>query len=91
VFDHSPVFRIGGDEFAVILQNSDFDNREQLVVQFENRRKEICDSAENKWEEVHIALGIAVYDPQNDSGISDTIRRADRMMYDNKRIIKSQS
>ena len=91
VFDHSPVFRIGGDEFAVILQNSDFDNREQLVVQFENRRKEICDSAENKWEEVHIALGIAVYDSQNDSGISDTIRRADRMMYDNKRDTKLQS
>ena len=28
VFQHSPVFRIGGDEFAVILQNDDYENRE---------------------------------------------------------------
>ena len=31
VFAHSPVFRIGGDEFAVVLQNEDFINREDLI------------------------------------------------------------
>ena len=90
IFDHSPVFRIGGDEFAVILQNSDYSDREKLVEQFEIHRKEMCDSAKNKWDEVHIAIGIAVYNQNDDSLVSDTIRRADRLMYENKRIGKTQ-
>lgn len=89
-FDHSPVFRIGGDEFAVILMNNDFDNRENLLEQFEKKRQEITSSAENKWDEIHIAIGIAVYDPENDASVSDTARRADRIMYDNKRMIKQR-
>ena len=90
VFDHSPVFRIGGDEFAIILMNNDFKNRDELVALFEERRKEICREAANKWEEVHIAYGIAVYDEKLDASVSDAARRADKIMYENKRIIKSQ-
>ncbi len=88
VFDHSPVFRIGGDEFAVVLQNNDYENREQLMAAFEDKRREICTEAPNKWEEVHIAAGIAVYDPQLDRSVSETASRADHMMYENKRIAK---
>ena len=90
VFQHSPVFRIGGDEFAVVLQNEDLKNREALVEKFENMREEICAAAENKWDEVHIALGIAVYDPNTDQSVNDTARRADKLMYDNKRAGKKQ-
>ena len=78
-----------GDEFSVILQNDDYNNREKLVEMFEKRRKEICDSAKNKWEEVNIALGIAVYDPENENAVADTMRRADKIMYENKRIQKN--
>lgn len=88
VFDHSPVFRIGGDEFAAVLMNNDFKNRDQLVEQFEKRRKEICNSAENKWEEVHIALGIAVYDSKKDKSVDEIAQRADKTMYENKRMEK---
>ena len=35
VFKHSPVFRIGGDEFAVILQDEDYRNRDALNDSFE--------------------------------------------------------
>ena len=31
VFTHSPVFRIGGDEFAVIVRGRDFEKREKLI------------------------------------------------------------
>ena len=85
VFQHSPVFRVGGDEFMVVLRNEDLENREELVRQFESTREEICAKAENKWEEVHVSLGIAVYDPEVDSSANDTVRRADKIMYENKR------
>ena len=86
---HSPVFRIGGDEFSVILQNEDYRNRDQLVRQFEKTSKEINDSREDRWEQVHVALGIAVYDAKNDRSVNDVVRRADKFMYENKRARKN--
>ena len=91
VFHHSPVFRIGGDEFAVVLQGDDFDNREELVKLFEERSKEVNAASQNKWEEIHMAHGIAVYDPGVDSSANDTVRRADKIMYENKRLEKEKS
>jgi diguanylate cyclase (GGDEF)-like protein len=88
VFQHSPVFRIGGDEFAVVLMNDDFANREELIRQFENAEHDISSATENRWEQVHIALGVAVYDPSIDRSVNDTARRADKIMYENKRIGK---
>ena len=85
IFQHSPVYRIGGDEFAVILQNEDFRNRDELVRRFDACAEEICASAENSWEEIHIAMGIAVFDPKTDQNVTDAVRRADRIMYANKR------
>ena len=85
VFQHSTVFRIGGDEFSVILQNADYENREVLVEQFKAGMVEISASAKHEWEEAHIAMGIAVYDSQRDRSVNDVIRRADESMYENKR------
>lgn len=83
-FEHSPVFRIGGDEFAVILMNRDFDERETLVWHFDQACKETQVSAENTWERVDVARGLAVYDPQEDDSVTSVVRRADRLMYENK-------
>ena len=83
-FQHSPVFRIGGDEFAVILQNEDYENREELEKEFRANRRKFCASAAEKWEEPHVAVGIAAYDPAIDSAVADTIHRADQIMYENK-------
>ena len=90
IFQHSPVFRVGGDEFAVVLQNEDFANREELIQRFEKDAETICGAAENQWDEVSIAMGIAVYDPENDEALNDTVRRADKIMYDNKRRAKKR-
>ena len=84
VFQHSPVFRIGGDEFAVVLENEDFQNRDELVKLFEEKQKETCSSAESAWDEVRVAYGIAVYDPEHDRSVNETARRADKLMYTNK-------
>ena len=85
VFQNHQVFRIGGDEFAIILQNEDCDNIDSLVKTFENFVIRINDEALNVWEKVNIAYGITEYDPENDRDIDEVIRRADKYMYDDKR------
>ena len=88
VYDHSPVFRIGGDEFAVVLQNEDYQNREALAELFEKDAEQIRASAENKWEQVSVAMGMAEYDLRTDTFVDDVVRRADITMYENKRARK---
>ena len=87
-FQHSPVFRIGGDEFAVILENDDFRDREKLFARFRKERAEIRASAEHEWEQANISMGAAVYDPETDPAVIDVARRADKAMYENKRLRK---
>ena len=88
VFQHSPVFRIGGDEFAAVLQNEDYANRDALVRQFEEGCEAACAAAENEWERVRVSMGMAVFDADADPSVSDTVRRADKFMYENKRARK---
>ena len=89
VFLHSPVFRIGGDEFAVILRNFDYEGREVLINQFETSIAEINAGTKNKWEKVDMAFGITAYDEKTDRYVSDVVRRADKEMYDHKQQIKA--
>ena len=91
VFQHSPVFRIGGDEFAVVLRNDDFKNRDELIDKFDADAAEICAAAKNAWEKVHVAMGFAIYDPKQDHSVVDTVRRADKVMYENKQEHKKNS
>lgn len=88
IFKNSPVFRIGGDEFSVILQGDDYRNREALIKQFEDACERINAATENEWEQIHISFGFAEYDPLNDGAVSDVLRRADKVMYENKRLRK---
>ena len=89
VFEHSPVFRIGGDEFAAILQNDDFHNREALTRLFARRSAEACAATDRSWEKVRVAMGIAVYDPKIDEHVDDVVHRADKLMYEDKRSRKA--
>ncbi len=90
VFQHSPVFRIGGDEFSVIMQNDAFRDREDLIREFHKAMAETNAAAENPWEQVRVSFGIAEYDPEQDGAVIDVVRRADKNMYENKRIRKTQ-
>ena len=85
VFEHSPVFRVGGDEFAVVLQNEDYQRRSELTELFEKAADEICTTAENKWEQASVTLGMAEYDPKSDVSVDEVIRHADKTMYEKKR------
>ncbi|MBQ3786187.1 MAG: transporter substrate-binding domain-containing protein [Lachnospiraceae bacterium] len=91
IFEHSPVFRIGGDEFATVLLKDDYDKRDELLELFEKQRTELCAKASDPWEEPRVSMGIAVYDSVHDASVSDTVRRADKLMYENKRQGKAKN
>ena len=91
-FVHSPVFRIGGDEFVVFMQNVDYRNADQLIREFNARQKELqADDSLSPAEKVSAAIGYAVYDPETDSCVQDVFSRADEAMYACKRSMKSRS
>ena len=85
-FAHSPVFRVGGDEFAIILKGQDLENIDSLIEKFNN---ELSALAENKdlqpWEAVSAAIGYATYDTDKDAGAVNVFKRADNNMYENKK------
>ena len=86
VYKHSPVFRIGGDEFAVILTGSDFEQRDTLI----KRLKEESLANKRSRSGPTVACGMAVYDPDSDNEFSDVFERADCLMYENKKALKSE-
>ena len=83
IFRHSPVFRIGGDEFIVILKNSDYEQRHNLIEKanlkfFETEN----DNAREPWERYSVAIGMAEH---RDGESADAVfKRADEAMYQNK-------
>lgn len=90
VFAHSPVFRIGGDEFVVILQNEEYRNRKELMRKFEQMCAEINANAAHPWEKVNVAMGISLYNPSYDESVENVFKRADKAMYENKREMKQE-
>ena len=85
IFDHSPVFRVGGDEFAILLRGADYENRYDLLKKFYNIQ------VDHKHEDlVTIAYGMAEYMPDLDLRVQDVFERADNLMYANKKRFKEQ-
>ena len=89
-FAHSPVFRVGGDEFVAMLQNADYENRDALVADFERRCRAYDGASENPWEHASIATGMAVFDPLVDENVESVFRRADERMYMQKKRTKKE-
>lgn len=91
VFRHSPIFRIGGDEFITILSGRDLLNGKKLLNSFYMRMKETREEGKLPQDKVSIAAGLAVYDEDQDHNYHDVFKRADSMMYRNKELIKKGS
>ncbi len=89
-FDHSPVFRVGGDEFVAVLQGVDYENCDALLKNFDDTCAKTRFAIEEEWKKINIARGMAVYDPNEDETIDDVVRRADKLMYENKWLVKGK-
>ena len=82
-FKHSPVFRIGGDEFAAILQGSDYQNREELIAAFTEKN-----GSHVKDEKIVIACGLSTWRADENESFETVFKRADERMYSNKKMLK---
>ncbi|MCR4605113.1 MAG: diguanylate cyclase [Eubacterium sp.] len=90
-FKHSPVYRVGGDEFAVILENTDYRNINLISRKFAESIEHRQESqVYEPWEKVSAALGFALYDKNNDATVEDVFKRADAKMYENKKKMKEE-
>ena len=86
IFSHSPVFRIGGDEFAIFLSGNDFAIKEQLMDKLQSQ---VLLNQQRKDGPV-IAAGISEFNIGSDHSATAVFERADSQMYENKRILKQQ-
>ena len=80
-FKHSPVFRVGGDEFAVIAQGQDYEHIDELIRGIEEHNRENIRSGG-----VVVACGMARF--TDDTSVASVFRRADTEMYANKQRLK---
>ena len=82
-FKHSPVFRIGGDEFAAILEGQDYQNRAAILAAFNGQVEENQRSGQ-----AVVAAGMAEFAPGQDDSFQVVFERADREMYLRKKELK---
>ena len=83
IYKHSPVFRVGGDEFAVILRDRDYNRRDELQGKMDRHNRGV-----KPGKGVVIASGTSAFIPSEDESVSDVFERADALMYENKNKLK---
>ena len=86
IFVHSPVFRVGGDEFVVFLHGNDYSARNELMDKLRSQVQE----NKKKHSRIILAVGMAEYDSEKDSFVSEVFERADKEMYEDKKKLKSR-
>ena len=82
VFAHSPVFRVGGDEFVAICQGHDYEHIDELIAQIDEHNKQAVSNGG-----IVIACGMSRF--RNDDSLMDVYERADQNMYINKDSLKA--
>lgn len=80
--------RMGGDEFCVIVRHTTEKFIQERLKKFERLLMIFNETHPDEFP-VRIAYGYANYDDENDFDFSDTLRRADRCMYQMKLEMKT--
>lgn len=90
VFGEEKVYRIGGDEFVVVLNREDLAHCDRLVANLRGLIEKLrADKNLQAWEKVSAAVGVAYYDELIDKTAEEVFKRADADMYKNKLAMKA--
>ena len=83
------VYRIGGDEFVVILEGTSYKERNELFKKVQTIFAESADNnAVSPQTRYSASCGMAEYSPETDDNFEAVFRRADNDMYENKKRFK---
>lgn len=83
IFKHSPVYRIGGDEFIAILHGEDFEGRDKLMKAFDVQVEDNIAKGD-----VVVSAGMADYTPGQNADYWTVFELADARMYHRKKTLK---
>ncbi len=83
VFKNSAVYRIGGDEFAVILEGEDYINRYGLIDKLNGKKALVEETTP-----ASVAAGLSEFKKGEDASLLEVFTRADGMMYRTKADMK---
>jgi diguanylate cyclase (GGDEF)-like protein/PAS domain S-box-containing protein len=75
--------RIGGDEFVVIPMDSGEDNADVIKARFQKNLIGHNERTDHPFT-LSISLGMAYYDPDSSCSVDELLRRAEKLMYDDK-------
>ncbi|MBR7024672.1 MAG: diguanylate cyclase [Selenomonadaceae bacterium] len=90
VFGKENVYRVGGDEFVVVLDGELLARCEEDVSALRSMIKKLqADSTLQAWEKVSAAVGVAYYQSGVDKSAEEVFKRADADMYQNKLAMKA--
>ncbi len=84
IFSHSPVYRVGGDEFTAVLTGRDYENRKMLMHELHRRS-----AAHIATNDAVVSGGLSEFAPGQDTSVQQVFERADAEMYQEKMLLKS--
>ncbi len=90
IFGEEHVYRIGGDEFVVILEGKAQEGAGEQIRAFKDEIARLqADETLQPWEKVSAAAGLAKYEKGRDASTEEVLRRADEAMYREKIAMKA--
>lgn len=90
VYKRSPVFRVGGDEFVVVLRNEDYMSRLLRMTQITEAFMSAYGQQDKQiWERYSASVGMAEREDEDESP-DQVIKRADQAMYEYKEKFKKK-
>ena len=90
IYKRSPVYRVGGDEFVVVLRNEDYMSRLLRLTQItEAFMASYGQQDKEPWERYTASVGMAEFTPSDES-VDQVMKRADKDMYEKKAKFKEK-
>ena len=80
VFRLSPIYRIGGDEIAIILRGKDYEKREKLFNLLKEKEMHSKTIKDVEFGRTSFAYGMAEYNPNDFATANDVLKKAEEEM-----------